>query len=249
MKNTTFIRRSGTLSIIAAALILFSSCENRSICIKGNGDRETKNFNVADFTGVELDGSFDVVVMQGNRFKVEAIGDKNILNSVTAKEVGGVCKLDLADGCYKNFDLTIEVTMPELTNIFLDGSGDFTIEDFDNADQLNLEIDGSGNINLFDLANLNDLEATIDGSGNIEFKRIVADINTVKAVINGSGNFDGFSLNADNVNTRISGSGNCEVNAKTTLNATIEGSGNILYKGNPAINQSVSGSGSIINAN
>jgi hypothetical protein len=243
MKNTL------TFTIIAAAVILFSSCENRSICIKGNGDRQTKSIDVADFTGVELDGSFDVIVIQGNRFKVEAIGDDNILNSVSAKEVGGVCKLDLADGCYKDYDLTIEVTMPELTDVFLDGSGDFTIEDFDNADQLNLEIEGSGNINIYDQANLNNLKATIDGSGNIEFKRIVADINSIKAIVNGSGNFDGFTLNADNVITRISGSGNCEVNASSTLKATIEGSGNILYKGNPTITKSISGSGSIINAN
>ena len=38
----------------------------------------------------------------------------------------------------------------------------------------------------------------------------MTDINTVRAIINGSGNFDGFSLNANNVTTRISGSGNSE---------------------------------------
>ncbi|PCJ64965.1 MAG: hypothetical protein COA58_11885 [Bacteroidetes bacterium] len=242
MKNTL------KLSLIVAVLVIFSACE-RSICIKGNGERDTRNIDVADFTGVELDGSFDVVILQGNRFKVEAIGDENILESIHAREVGGVCKLDLNRGCYKDYKLTIEVTMPELTDVFLDGSGDFTIEDFNNINTLNLEISGSGSIELYDLSGLQNINSKIDGSGDINFKRIIGGIDNVKTIINGSGDYNGFGLQADNVITRISGSGTSEVNASTTLNATIEGSGNILYKGTPTISKSITGSGSLINAN
>ena len=243
MKNTL------TLTIITAAVILFSACDNRSICIKGNGHEATQEFEVSDFENIELEGSFDVNITEGKRFEIKATGDDNILQDLKINRTGNTCKLEMRNGCYKNFDLEVDITMPVLEQVFLDGSGDITIDAFENIGDIYLEINGSGNIELQDIDNLDKMSAEINGSGNIEARKIVTGVNRLDLAVNGSGNLELFKLEATNVDLDINGSGDAEVSASSTLDVEIAGSGNVLYKGTPAVNTKITGSGSVINAN
>jgi hypothetical protein len=85
-------------------------------------------------------------------------------------------------------------------------------------------ISGSGNIHLFGKQNAGELKVFISGSGN------------VKAI----------EFPSDNVDVKISGSGNCWVNATVKkLFVRLAGSGNVIYRGNPSIDSSVAGSGKV----
>jgi hypothetical protein len=50
---------------------------------------------------------------------------------------------------------------------------------------------------------------------------------------------------AANVDVKISGSGNCWVNAEKNLVARLAGSGNIIYRGAPLVDSGIVGSGSV----
>jgi hypothetical protein len=63
------------------------------------------------------------------------------------------------------------------------------------------------------------------------------------ASISGSGKINAFDMPARNVSLKISGSGDCKVNATETLDARISGAGDVIYSGHPRITSKISGSG------
>ena len=99
------------LPVLAIGLLIFSACEKSTICIKGNNKTATKTIEMNAFEGVELDGSFNVEIHQGTEYLVEATGDENIIDLLQTDIKNGICMLDLKRGCYKNYKLTVYVTL------------------------------------------------------------------------------------------------------------------------------------------
>ncbi len=65
--------------------------------------------------------------------------------------------------------------------------------------------------------------------------------------MSGSGNIDCSDINSNDVDAKISGSGNVKVYASNSIDAKISGSGNVFYKGNATkINSKVAGSGKVL---
>lgn len=117
--------------------------------------------------------------------------------------------------------VTVEITLPDLPEASITGSGDLSIEDID-QDEIELEITGSGSINV---------------SGEVKL---------LSAKISGSGDVDAKELKADIAELRVSGSGGIKAQATEILSARVSGSGDIKVWGNPAKRDTrVSGSGDI----
>jgi hypothetical protein len=64
-------------------------------------------------------------------------------------------------------------------------------------------------------------------------------------LISGSGILDFVGIEAQEVQTEISGSGTIRVFAEEKLDVTISGSGTVYYSGSPDINTTISGSGKL----
>lgn len=236
------------LSVLAIGLLIFSSCERSTICIKGNNRSTTKTIDMDAFNGVELAGSFNAEITQGDNYSLKITGDENIIDRLENDINNGICKLELQRGCYKNFKLIVDVTVPNLEYITLSGSGNMMVNNFDNQTNLTSRIDGSGNITLNKFEGTENMIFEIAGSGNIKGNR-TNKTNYLETSISGSGNFDGYSISANYVSANISGSGDIKTTALTELDAVIEGSGTIRYKGYPTVYQKITGSGRIVEAN
>lgn len=245
MKQLTNMKTLTYLTLSAFTISLFSSCINDTACIKGNNNQSTTSYTPTQFESISLDGSFDVDLRQGDEHQIVVTGDDNILDFFEYAIRNGNCQLSLEDGCYKNYDLKVEITTPNLEGIFLDGSGNIRVSDFENVRNLEVVLDGSGNIYFKDLNQLTNAQFTINGSGNIALTKDVGTVDNNVIEISGSGNYDGFKLISENVEARIDGSGNIETYAKSNLKARIFGSGSILYDGNPVIDNEITGSGTI----
>jgi hypothetical protein len=90
------------------------------------------------------------------------------------------------------------------------------------------------------------LETAISGSGSMNLSG-KADHHDAK--ISGSGKINAFDMQVKSVSLKVSGSGDCKVNATETLNARVSGSGDVFYKGRPHITSKISGSGSLESRN
>lgn len=189
----------------------------------GSGDVRTQAREVSGFTTVDLRGTGHVVIEQGAADSLSITAESNLLPELSSRVSDGALILGAKQGhnTRTTHDITYRVTLRELHDLRLSGSGSLTTTGID-ARELTIEISGSGDI-------------TMSGA---------ADSHTVD--IAGSGNYDASGLHTDTATVRISGSGDATLGILGTLDATINGSGNIAYAGTPLVTQDVSGSGELV---
>ena len=212
---------------LSTGLIILSllSC-NKERFIKGSGNITSENRVVDTFTGVESSGSAEVNIIYGAIQKVEVLVDDNVMSHLVTRVNNSTLYIEKENGInYRNYSLTVNITIPNLTSIKNSGSGKFDASGLLGLTSLSVKNSGSGKI-------------TLDGSG---------DDLTIKN--SGSGKVYGFNFSSKDCYIKNSGSGKLEVSCTDNLDAKNSGSGNIYYKGNPLINFDNSGSGSIIDAN
>lgn len=112
------------------------------------------------------------------------------------------------------------------------------------SDRLEIQNTGSGDM----AANFSTprLEVSMTGSGSIH---LTGDAISQTVGISGSGLYSAFDMASNICVIEHSGSGNAEVLVEDDLDVKLTGSGNISYKGNPTITSMVTGSGQLIDAN
>jgi hypothetical protein len=235
------------ITLLLVLLGFFASCEKDS-CIHGSGTIVSQSIDIQELNGIDLLGSFNVILKQGPVQKINAVGQQNIVDHLSYRIENGVWKIALQEGCYNDYQLTIELEVPSINELSVSGSGNIQIVDeFDSLENLNLFINSSGEIFANDsLYIASNLIIDISGSGSVTMIGSASD-QTIN--ISGSGNYNAFSMLSDAAVVSISGSGNCEVNVLNDLNVFLSGSGNIYYINSPLINSTITGSGVIINAN
>ncbi len=235
--------------ILVFGLFTLTSCDHDDNCISGQGNIETRTLNVEEFTGINLLGATNVTITQGVTQEVVVTGHPNIIDRLETDVVNDIWEMELRRGCYNHYELEVFITVPDMKNIIITGSGNVDVNPFTNQGNLELAIIGSGNIFLDAFSGTQDLSVSIVGSGNVLCTEDLVDLQNLTISIVGSGNFEGFAISVDVCTINIEGSGDCLVHVLDLLNVTIDGSGNVRYKGTPTINADIRGSGDIINAN
>lgn len=237
------------VTIIFLSLTI-TSCSSDGLCIVPEGNIITKEVSISDFNGIRAFGSDNIIITQGEVQKIEVTGHANIIDRLKTGVNNGIWEVKLENGCYKgNTGLTINIVIPLINLIGLEGSGNVIVNDLIDQEDLSYELTGSGNVEFHKNHGTKRLFIKIEGSGNVKALDDFVDLEYLEIDISGSGNYDGFPNITDECNISIEGSGNCNVNVRNELDVVISGSGDVRYKGNPEINASITGSGKVINAN
>jgi hypothetical protein len=209
--------------------------------VKGSGNIIAQERKVGEFNKVHLKGSGNVFLTPGAKQSLEINTDDNIMPHIETDVSDD--KLTISHGKHHLRPTIFEVfiTVKNLEDVSISGSGDVRGKDRFVADAFYAEISGSGDLDLE--IETGRLESKISGSGAIHLSGKAEDY-TVS--ISGSGEINAFDVQAKTVSVKISGSGNCRIYATESLDAKISGSGDVYYKGRPQINTQISGSGSVI---
>ncbi len=230
------------------SFILLSSCDKND-CIPGEGPVISETLFAPDFDGVRVNGNLDVFIEHGDTQEVTAIGHPNIIDRLRLDEVGDILIIELENDCYRDYELAIYITTPNIERVELDGSGMVDIAPMENETDLSLELNGSGDIQFQSFTGVVNLSVEIDGSGTVRGFDAFPDLVNLDIDIEGSGDYRGFDVITENCIVDISGSGDCRVHVLENLDVTINGSGDVFYRGYPNINSTINGSGDIIDAN
>lgn len=208
--------------LLAAFTAACASCEKDTIT--GNGSIQTQERDVSAFNRVATQGSTVIHIVQGTVFEVKVKGYANLLPYLKTIVNNGTLSVHYEDTrSVRNDNSEVFITMPALTGLSSQGSGDIYV---------------AGAFN-------NNLDAAISGSANIVVEKGSADHFTLQSF--GSGNFKSFGFTATAADITIAGSGDTEIGIVQQLKAKIRGSGNIYYKGDPAaVEIDISGSGKVI---
>jgi hypothetical protein len=235
--------------LLLALPIAFASCRFMSgRKVRGNGNIKTEERTVSHFKNVEVRGSINVYVSQGDIKPVKIEGDENLLQYVEVIEEGDRLIVRERPGfnLEPSGDLRIHVTAPVYNTIEVSGASDIIGETkINNPENLDLHVSGAGIIKME--VDAPKLKADISGSGSIDLK---GQTKEVDLGLSGAAHAHCFDLLSENTSVDISGAGSAEVYASMKLDASVSGAGSVSYKGNAtSVNQHVSGAGSVNKVN
>jgi len=197
------------------------------------------------FTGVNSEGSWDVIITIGDKDQIKLVSKGFDLSEVITNIEDGSLKIELDDSDDDDqANFTAYVTIRKLESIGLSGSGNMIIRSEVTADEFNIGQAGSGNIE-FERLTTDDLNVGMAGSGNVIISGgNVSDVNIGQA---GSGNFKGLDLMAKDVKIGKTGSGDIYIGVKGELTVGSFGSGSVYYHGDPTdITNGSFGSGKVV---
>ncbi|HPM24589.1 MAG TPA: head GIN domain-containing protein [Phycisphaerae bacterium] len=211
--------RNGLGGFILALCLAASGCSASLLfTVFGDGVAKTENRTVADFTQLELLGSGRVEVTMGELGPLEITADENILPYVETKVENGRLYISPERVLQTVTPLVIQVTVPNVRNVRITGTGEIVVSGIDNT-YMSASVIGTGVI-------------TLDG----QTETLVVDLN-------GAGRVSAGALAANDVSIEIDGVGTADVQAAQTLDVVIAGSGVVTYSGAPTITQNITGTG------
>ena len=201
---------------------------------------ETRDLDA--FTELVLKIPGDVELSQGDTQSVRIEAEsKEILGRITTIVRNGRLSIEadidndrslmdwLFGGDDDTGDLTFYITMTEVTALRIDGTGDIEGQTRLSGDALSLRISGTGDMELE--VDMNEIDTDINGTGDIEISG-QADTHSISS--SGTGDIEADRLVTRTSTVRVSGVGDCTVNATESLDARTSGVGDIRYYGNPS---------------
>jgi len=231
--NITFL----TFTAITLLFLQVTACNSNATSGKST---ESITLQLGSFTKIQLDGGYDVELVQGN---------EESITIETAKDKMDRVKTEIQDDKLKVWiDKGIQISKIKLTINFknieeLEINGGISITSLQTIrfNSFLLKVNGGAEIKL-DLDGRN-LKLDLAGGTNTELKGKVIDANIM---LGGAGNISAEKLESENMKIEIDGAGHAVVFASKSINAQLAGVGMIEYAGNPAIVKSdLSGIGSI----
>jgi hypothetical protein len=214
-------------------------------CMDADGPITTIDLNLPAFSGITLAMEARVEITQGPEQSVTVEGKSDIFDELDLDvSNSGVWTIRTED-CVRDVDnLTFYITVPDLNEIKISGSGKIISTNTFVGGDIELKISGSGEIDI--ALEADDIEVDISGSGKVFLEGIADELDLN---ITGSGDLRAFNLTAREGDIKISGSGDAEVRIEDRLDVRITGSGDVYYKGQPLLDVSITGSGEVIDAN
>ncbi|WOK09573.1 head GIN domain-containing protein [Imperialibacter roseus] len=231
-------------------------------CERGKGDIVRRALDIEAFAGINMTMAGTVTIERGETLSVEIEGQPNILDLISTDVEDGQWTI-YPRSCISNHkDFSVFITLPELENIILTGSGSITtLDSFD--DDVDILLSGSGKITYAGQGEKANVALT--GSGKITFTGDFTNVTVshsgsgsvllsgaadfLKATCSGSGGIDAYEMAATKAQVVNSGSGSSKVHVTDELEAVVSGSGSIFYRGDAVVDETDNGSGSIVNDN
>ena len=184
-----------------------------------------KQFEVKDFTQINISGAYVVKIQQGAVFKVTADGRESDVEKLTVKTENGVLRVQNQAntnlmGNSRRIGLTI--TLPTLKAINLAGAMVARVEGFSNIAKLDVDIAGSSKV-FFNI-NVQELDLSVSGNSKLFLQGKAV---TFNADLAGACSLDATALKVENADVSASGMSQAELGKIPNLKTQIAGVGRI----------------------
>lgn len=232
------------LLIASLVFILMNSCE------KPSEEIVTKSINLESFETINVKSFGDFLIQYGTEQKIVFNGSKEVFNTLSLNVVNNQLIIDnKVLMTRKNHLSEFIITIPRIKAVKIEGAADFVLNEFKQADDLNIDISGNGTFKIHSFENTNKFKIDISGNGEIEVLENFSSLNVLDINISGNGKYRGYLTEANACNIDISGSGDVKVWVKERLNVKISGNANVYYKGKPSVVSKIIGIGDLVEQN
>jgi hypothetical protein len=210
--------------------LVVSGCSAKDALV-GSGKLTTREFELADFTAVDISHAFAANITQGSAFKVSVTADDNVMEHVKVAKTGSTLKIGMdPEWNYRNVTLKASITMPTLRAVSLAGASSAAIEGFKSTDGFKANLLGASRLEGTIESNSLALEAM--GASKATLKGAAKDAK-LSAVGASQLNLSDFTL--ENADVSLAGASRAAVNAKAKLDYSLVGGSHLDYYGNPTI--------------
>ena len=242
MKNFVMI------CIFAGLVVLLSGCmmvtfeTSGANAVQGTGERVSRDFPVANFTGINITGAYVVVYRQSNTNAVTIDMQENLFGYLNVYVDNGVLRInsDRPFRTNRNNTPRIYIDAPYLETVTLTAA--INTEDWDmiTTQQLLVSISGAANATI--PMNVSELNVIISGAANFELSGTATHANIS---VSGASDIDALNLQTQHTILTVAGASNADIAVSDSLDVTIAGTGRVRYVGNPQVTQSIAGVGSV----
>lgn len=191
------------------------------------------------FERLEVSGSADVKLSQGDHDQVFIAGDAEVQKSVEV-QLRGDRLLVRPTGGWKFWNssrLQIEVLVRQLSQLVLSGASDLHAPGLFKADQLSIVISGAG-LARFDELAAEQLRFSISGAGEGQLRGRAA---ALTLNVTGKGKLQAEQLRTQSAAVSVSGVGTASLWTTEALSINVSGIGSVDYWGRPELSRSSSG--------
>lgn len=196
---------------------------------------------------VETNSSADVHYTQGEP-SIKVVAPANLIGKVTTTTSGNKLVVGQKKGwtmVNNGDDIDVYVSMPSLSEVSINGSGDFEADGKVKAAKLALNVNGSGDVDFKNLT-CDVLSAKVNGSGDVDIDKLKA--RSAALYINGSGDIEATLDGVETFSVAVNGSGDTKLSCNDcgAAQVSVMGSGDVTLSGQvSSLNQKAKGSGDI----
>jgi hypothetical protein len=238
------------IATLVLAMSLTSCVRNMQRDHDGDDKIVTSQRVVRNFDKIVVSTSCDVHYVQGNAPSVRITGPERMLKRIITECNGNTLTIKLTKAgslmeWYEGDDVDVYVTSPDLIDVTMNGSGDFSADGKVDSDTLNISLFGSGDLNMSDII-CDEMTTTLKGSGDIDIQRLECGKSSV--FLSGAGDIDIQQFNVAQSNVVLRGVGDISIGFNHCGSAECElyGVGDITLKGDvKSFKKSIMGTGDI----
>lgn len=234
MKTTTKIvfGITGALVIAVVALAITARVSLERVLTAGDGGEEVeltgtrveREYDIRDFTEIEVHGGWQISVRQAEEFAVGVGADEALIDRITVEQDGDTLVVGSERWSWTNdAQLRLEVAVPRLSRLAVEGGAEVRLSGLD-TESLEIEVDGAGDIQGVD-ARIGELELQIDGAANVDF--VESRVRNADVSISGAGEV-ALTMAGGELTGRISGVGSVTYGGEVSRESVdIDGLGSV----------------------
>lgn len=221
-------------------IVILSGCSNNDH-IKGNGKEALDKRETATFNAIEIQGNYEVKLIEGDEENLEVIADENIIPHINTEVVDNTLKISNKVKIKNKENVKINIYYNKLKSLHCGGASSIKSDFPVHSKDLVLSMSGTGLIDIEIISKM--LELNLSGTGLIKLSGHVE-----KEVLNlsGAGKLNASNLKSKDCNIQLSGIGSAQLHVEDHLDAHLSGVGGITYRGNPTtVHKDIAGIGTI----
>lgn len=209
--------------------------------IKGSGNVIKETRNVSGFSGIDVGGAFEVILIKANKEKVVLEIDDNLMPYVTTKVFRGILEIDNKKDFRNPKELKVTIYYKSIDEIDLSGAASLFSEDVLKTESLEIDASGASYIEL--KLDIDYLEADFSGASKADFS---GRAKSVEVETSGATVFRAVDLETESCEIDASGASVARIWVTKELSLEASGASSVRYKGSPNIDIiSVSGAASV----
>ncbi|MCX6013212.1 MAG: DUF2807 domain-containing protein [Chloroflexi bacterium] len=245
--------RNITVLLIIFSLVTLSiiGC----IPIKPSGETVTKNYEITDFTSVDIGSAFKANITRADTYNIEVTFNKNLEKYIKVNKEGDKLVISTSWNwraiVVGGITLEAEITMPVITSINFSGASRGTLQGFSLSNDLTSNVSGASTLEFININTTGVFKSTISGASrntgsisanSIDFEasgasriELTGTVKDIKLRLSGASSAQFSSLTAKNVDAEVSGASNATVKVSDKLDVSLSGASGLEYIGNPSI--------------